>query len=375
MKVKIVHVLHSVGGVDVYLRLILSNINSNNIDNIIIHGTDDTDIEFRNDKKEVIKSYRTSIFRNISLKSDLKAISFTYKVLKKEKPDLIHCHSAKGGIIGRLLGRLLGINVLYTPHAFSYLSGDSKFKRTLYLNIERFFANGNSKLLATSISEKKNGIDDVKYRRENALLFNNSINSISNITDLTIENTWPDEYLCTVGRPSYQKNIELMVRVIYELKKTRNVHLVIMGVGHHSSNLNDVKKLITELDLHQSITLINWTNQENVHNIISKSKLYISTARYEGLPYSVIEALSLSIPCVVTACDGNKDLIIDGFNGYLIKSTDPQYFSQKIIQLLSDDIIYNELSINALNSFRENYDMKKNAKNLEQIYFQEKTKF
>lgn len=375
MKVKIAHVLHSVGGVDVYLRLILSNINSNNIDNIIIHGTDDTDIEFRNDKKEVIKSYRTSIFRNISLKSDLKAISFTYKVLKKEKPDLIHCHSAKGGIIGRLLGRLLGINVLYTPHAFSYLSGDSKFKRTLYLNIERFFANGNSKLLATSISEKNNGIDDVKYRRENALLFNNSINSISNITDLTIENTWPDEYLCTVGRPSYQKNIELMVRVIYELKKTRNVHLVIMGVGHHSSNLNDVKKLITELDLHQSITLINWTNQENVHNIISKSKLYISTARYEGLPYSVIEALSLSIPCVVTACDGNKDLIIDGFNGYLIKSTDPQYFSQKIIQLLSDDIIYNELSINALNSFRENYDMKKNAKNLEQIYFQEKTKF
>ena len=80
----------------------------------------------------------------ISLINDASAIFSAYKIIKKERPHVIHCHSAKGGIIGRIVGRLLGINVLYTPHAFSYLSAESKWKRWFYLLIEKQFANINS---------------------------------------------------------------------------------------------------------------------------------------------------------------------------------------------------------------------------------------
>ena len=54
-------------------------------------------------------------------------------------------------------------------------------------------------------------------------------------------------------------------------------------------------------------------------NIINQSKFYISTARYEGLPYSIIESMSLSKPCIVSDCDGNRDLIEDCVNGFIIK--------------------------------------------------------
>ena len=67
---------------------------------------------------------------------------------------------------------------------------------------------------------------------------------------------------------------------------------------------------IEKLDLKEHITLLKWTKRSDVLNIISNSKLYISTARYEGLPYSIIESLALSKPCVVSNCDGNRDLII-----------------------------------------------------------------
>jgi glycosyltransferase involved in cell wall biosynthesis len=63
--------------------------------------------------------------------------------------------------------------------------------------------------------------------------------------------------------------------------------------------------------------------------------LYISTARYEGLPYAVIESLALSKPCVVTNCDG-KDLINDGFNGFVINE-DVIQFKEKILKLLGDE--------------------------------------
>lgn len=367
---KIVHILHSVGGVDVSLRLILENCNSDKFENIIIHGKDDKTLDFvdRNDKQ--LNDYPIPIYRNISLLKDLTSIYKAYKILRKEKPQLIHAHSTKGGVIGRIVGILLGINVLYTPQAFSYLSTSSKIKKSIFIFIEKILIFKNSYILASSFSEKKRAIHEVGYKKENVILFNNSINSINFINELKIEKTWPDEYICTVGRPSYQKNIELMIRVIYEVKKERNIHLVIMGVGHHSTNLESVKKLIIELKLEDTITLIDWTDRENIFYIINKSKFYISTARYEGLPYSVIEALALSKPCVVSDCDGNKDLIQNNYNGFIIKNEDVIEFSKKISLLLNDNNLLECFSINALKSFNENYNIKNNISILEKIYIE-----
>ena len=368
IKKKVVHILHCVGGVDVYLRLILENINNEKIENIIIHGIDDTNSEFNDINNNKIKSYNVPIYREISLINDFKAIYFAYKILKDEKPDLIHCHSAKGGIIGRFLGFLLKIKVLYTPHAFSYLSSESTLKKNIYLYVERIFANKNSILLPTSKSELCKGVNEVGYKKVNTKLFTNSINEIKNIKQLTIPKTWPSKYICTVGRPSYQKNIELMIRVLKEVTKSFDTHLVIMGVGHHSDKLESVKKLIKELNLEDSVTLLNWTDRENIFNIIKNSKLYLSTARYEGLPYSVIEALALSKPCVVSDCDGNKDLIQDDYNGYVIQNENVNEYAEKIKKLLNNDKLSDEFSINALKSFDENYNIKKNISILEDIY-------
>lgn len=367
-KNKIIHVLHSVGGVDVSLRLILENIDNSKFESIVIHGMDDTEMPFYDSDNQQIKEYKVPITRNISIKSDWDSIIETYKIIKKEKPDLIHTHSAKGGIIGRIVGRLLKVNVLHTPQAYSYLSTNNVFKRKIYKLIERFFANGNSKLLASSNSERNRGINEVGYKEKNALLFNNSIIPIQNLTSLSIEKTWPEEYICTVGRPSFQKNIELMIEIISKIKKHQKVHLVLMGVGYHSPQLDSIKQLIEKLDLSLDVTLLNWTRREDVFTIINDSRLYISTARYEGLPYSIIESLALSKPCVVSNCDGNRDLIIDNYNGFVIDDYNVELFSEKIIEILNNDEVQKRLSINAKKSFLENYNICDNIKNLETIY-------
>jgi glycosyltransferase involved in cell wall biosynthesis len=366
--IKIAHILHSVGGVDVSLRLITENINPEEFENFIIHGVIDTDVDFvdRNNKK--LKSFKTPIYREINLIKDLKAIIQTYQILKKERPDIIHAHSAKGGIIGRFLGLLLNINVFYTPQAFSFLSSESKLKRKIYILIERLFTNKYSYLLASSNSEKERGIQNKIFKKENALLYNNSIEDINNIEELLIQKTWPDEYICTVGRPSYQKNIELMIDVLYEVNKVKNVHLVIMGVGFHSDKLEEVKAKIISYNLTDKVTLLDWTKRTDVFNIIKNSKIYISTARYEGLPYSIIESLALARPCIVTDSDGNRDLIIDGYNGYVIKNQNTIDFKDKIIYLLNNDETHKQFSINSRSKFLEKYNVENNIKNLEKIY-------
>lgn len=366
--IKIVHLAHSVGGVDVCLRLILGNINADKFSNIVIHGFIDTSKPFLNNNKNTIRSCGISIFREISLIQDFKAVLSAYRILKTEKPNLIHAHSAKGGIIGRIVGLLLGIKVIYTPHAFSYLSAQNRFKKNLFLSFEKVLVGRTHLLLATSASEKKRAVEEVGYKPKDVTVFNNCIQPILKLQPLSIAATWPKDYICTVGRPSFQKNIEQMLRVMHEVNKVAKLHLVVMGVGPVSDQLLSVKNLIQELNLSNCVTLLNWTERSDVFTIISQSKFYISTARYEGMPYAIIESLALSKPCIVSNCDGNIDLIEDGYNGFVIPSNETNKFKDKILDLLTDELLLNRLSANANKSFAENYNIKKNIAKLEAIY-------
>lgn len=370
-RVKIAHILHSVGGVDVSLRLILENLDSERFENIVIHGLKDTHNPFIDSEKNIIREYKTTIFRDISLYEDLKSIIDTYRILKKERPQIIHAHSAKGGVIGRVVGKLLNIKVYYTPQAFSYLSTQNKIKRIFFLLIEKALRFKNNYVIASSNSEKNRAQNEVCYNSDKIFLFNNCISPIKVISKKTNDKNLPDKYICTVGRPSYQKNIELMINVLYEINKTVDLNLVIMGVGHHVGQLESVKNLIIKLNMSDKVTLLDWTEREDVFDIISKSKLYISTARYEGLPYSIIESLALSKPCVVSNCDGNVDLIQNGYNGYVIEDNDIISFKNKILCLLNDEDELNKFSRNAYESFCNHYDISKNIKELEAIYLKD----
>lgn len=369
-KIKVAHILHSVGGVDVYLRLVIENIDSSKIENIIIHQEEGEEKRgyFANNQTQ-IKEYKLPIQREINPIKDFKVILATIRLLKKEKPDILHAHSAKGGIIARTASLFYKVNVLHTPHAYSFLSAESKFKKKLFLTIEKIYKHVNSYLLATSESELQQGIHKVGYKKDRALVFNNSILPIKNFKPLSIDKTWPENYICSVGRPSFQKNIEFMMDVISEVKKTQHdIHLVLMGVGFHAPNLEAIEEKIKELDLENNVTLLDWTTREDIFNIIKDSQLYISTSRYEGLPYSVIESLALSKPIVATNCDGNRDLVKNGFNGFLINDENKNEFTSSILRVLNEKELSDEFSKNALKLFLENFNLSKNIKKLEQIY-------
>jgi len=369
-KVKIAHVLDSVGGVEVYLRLVSENINPECIENIIIHKNNPEKRQYLDKHGNSIKEFNIDIQREINLVKDLKAIYQTVKILKKERPDLIHAHSAKGGIIARAASLFYKVNVLHTPHAYSYLSTDNIIRKKLFLLLEAIFSKINSYLLATSNSEIERGVREVGYKPEKVILFNNSILPINLDENIFNDFKLPNEYICSVGRPSFQKNIEMMIEVINRVKDYKpDIHLVLMGVGEYSPNKNAINKLIEKHNLKSHITLVNWIEREKILQIIKQSKMYISTSRYEGLPYSIIESLSLSKSCVVTKCDGNKDLVKDGYNGFLIENFSVKKMAEKICLLLDDDLLRVKFEQNAFKLFNREFNLENNIVKLEEIYF------
>lgn len=160
-----------------------------------------------------------------------------------------------------------------------------------------------------------------------------------------------------------------MVDVLKELKKEKpKIHLVLMGVGFYSPNLVTVKKLIKKYALQNNITLLEWTRREDIFNIIKHSKLYISTARYEGLPYSIIEALALKKACVATDADGNRDLIKNNENGFVIFDENVENFKNKVVNLLQDDDLRTQFETNAFAKFNANFNIENTIRSLETIY-------
>ena len=89
--------------------------------------------------------------------------------------------------------------------------------------------------------------------------------------------------------------------------------------------------------------------------ILKNSQLYVSTSRYEGMPYAVIESLCLKTPCVLTNCDGNRDLIVHNKTGYLINDMDQHEMSKKICSLIEDKDKLIEFGKNGHRYYQKNH--------------------
>ena len=367
--IKILHLFDIGGGVATSINLITQNTNPDIFQHVVISG-----ILKDNNKRKLTNSkvYNLNLDRDINFIHDLQLIPKVLKICKKENPDLIHAHSAKGGLVGKIVAFLTSKKCLHTPQAYSFLSTDNTMKRYVYLYIEKLLKILPHKILASSDSESKRAMIELNYSKNRVITFPNCIKPIMEIKKLSIEKDWPEEYICTVGRPSYQKNIELMIDVINQLKKKLpSIHLVIMGVGYYSPNLESVNNKINRLELQSNITLLNWTSREEIFNIVSNSRLYISTARYEGLPYSVIEALALSKAVVLSDADGNRDLVEDGKNGFLIFEENTEDFKQKIMDLLNNEDKRLAFEEHSKEIFEKHFNIDKTIENLETIYTNE----
>lgn len=365
-KVKIIHIGKPLGGVDTSIRLIINNLNPQIFENVVIFDKNDFPVPFYDKNNYPVRTIKAQLKRNVNLINDFRGFVKIIMCLINEKPDIVHCHSAKGGFLGRLACTLLNIPCFYTPQAFSFLSSKG-IKNYIFLFLERL-AKGRSFLLACSDSEKEIAIGKVKYKALRVKIWNNSIPDIVlNDSQNPYKNHQP--YLCSIGRPSYQKNT---ISLINEFKKIKEkipiLKLIVIGVGHYSPLKEKVKKLISQLGLKNDILLLDWVEREQALKILADAFCYISLSRYEGLPYAMLEAMSMGVPVVASDVPGNRDCVVDGYNGLLLKSDNRDGISNFIYEIYKDPALLKRYKKNSREHFLNNFLIDKNINILERIY-------
>ena len=378
---KILHIGNLKSGIDTYVRNTVA-LASDKFEFAIVNGADDNSKPYMRHGKQV-KTYSIDMYRALNPVKDIKAVMQAIKIIKKEKADLVHCHSAKGGVIGRFAAFLTGTKVVYTAHAFSFLSAESAKKKQIFLLLEKI-AKLNSYLLACSDSERELGIKVVGFNEEKAFAWNNAvpdadkgltrISQISRISsqkneasDLPVPKEG-ERYITSIGRPSYQKNPLFMVEVAHGIHlKHPDIKFYLLGVGFYSPMLEDMKRLIHQYDMDDTFYLLPWLSHEETLKYVKGSLLYFMTSLYEGLPISVIEAMSLGKAIVASDVLGNKDCVKDGYNGYLLPLKE-EVFVEKMNDLIENDEKRKEMEKNSRSYFESDFFIDNRIKALEEIY-------
>lgn len=336
---KIVHVMECFAGGTFNFLVDLTNELSNE-EHIVIYGTnrENTPKNFKDLFNKNVKfiEWKTAQ-REMKPLKDIKALWELYTILKKiDGIDVIHLHSSKAGFLGRIVSFLLGKSkkTIYTPHAISFLRLDvSPKKRKIFIWMEKFASLFGGKIVACSRSEKeaieKQGIKNVAF-------INNGIRP------LQIEkkvNTSDKITIISVGRLSIQKNPKLFNDIASEFKDNPNIKFIWCGDGELKSELTS-----------PNIKCTGWIERKELENYLVNADIYLSTSLWEGLPLSVLEAMSIGLPIILSDCVGNRDLVED--NGVL--------YNNKIE------------AIKIINDFRENNNLLIfKGKKSKEIFFKE----
>jgi len=294
--------------------------------------------------------YELDMQRQINLKKDQIVVRETRKILKKIKPDIIHLHSAKAGVIGRLasLGIVQKSNVYYSPHGFSFVQQNiSKAKISLFKMIERampflhggtIIASGNTEYeIAKKIGKTKlirNGVDfDLPNK-----LYSSVIN--------------PRFTVGTVGRLTPQKNPKAFNEIASRLP---NVDFIWIGNG----------ELIDDITS-ENVKVTGWVRtREELLQKINSLDLYIQVSLWEGLPIAILEAMAVRKPLLVSNVMGNKDTVENGYNGFVYHTIED---AVEKIKYFSDEKKKSDMGENSYKKAFEEYNKNKNFLELMDIY-------
>ena len=261
--------------------------------------------------------------RSINCKKDIKALKEIRKIVKEEKPDIVHLHSSKAGILGRIGIHNRKIKMFYNPHGFSFLKmDDSRLKRLMYKTIEKVTAMLNHK--CTIVGCSKGEYEEAKKLNKNSICINNGINieklkeETQNLKEKEID--YDNLKICTVGRIGFQKNPKIFNEIA---KNFPNLQFTWIGDG-------DLKDELTS----SNIRVTGWLERKDVLKELNDNDIFLLPSLWEGLPISLLEAMYMKKICIVSDVIGNRDVIENGKNGYIAENEDE--YANIINKLLKD---------------------------------------
>ena len=311
--------------------------------------------------------------RKITPFQDLKSLWEMWNFLRKEKPQIVHTHTPKAGIIGMLAARLAGV-----PHRLHTVAGLPLMEAT---GIKRKILNFVEKLTyssATRVYPNSKGLYDFilqnNFTQSNKLKIiangsSNGINTaffspaqVSEIEKVALReklNIQPDDFVFVfVGRIVSDKGINELIKAFSQLQAAENnepAGIKLLLVGGLESDLDPLNPE-TLAEINQNRDIISVGFQQDVRPFFAISDALAFPSYREGFPNVVMQAGAMGLPSIVSDINGCNEIIVEGENGLIIPSKNVEKLKEKMLTLARDKNLYTKLKENSRRMIESRYE-------------------
>jgi len=342
------------------------------------------------------------LVREIVIWDDLLAVCEIRKLIKKEKPDIVHFNSTKAGFVGALAvwlttwggrvsrGLTLGgftssggetsgdptsksqrPRLIYTIHGWIFLEPLSAWRKKLYLCLEKISARICDALVVLSQSELQTGIDKKIGTPEKLHLIPHGIIPPEFLPREIARDKIPNSkfqipnsiLIGTIANFYPTKGLPYLIEAAAKLKIKHDFQIVIVGDGIERAYL---ESLITKYNLEENIILAGQI--PDAAKYLKAFDIFILPSVKEGLPYALLEAMAAGLPIVATSVGGIPEMIENGRDGLLVASKNPEELATAIEKLIDNPTLRETLGQNAKEKIEKEFSLSRMLKETEDIY-------
>ena len=278
----------------------------------------DNEVDYLESKLPNLKVTRIeSLSRRVSIFSDINTLMFLIKKIREFKPDIIHTHLAKAGVIGRVASLLSGHKLIriHTYHGHLLTGYFTSFKLALLIFVEKSLAKVTNHLVAVGGKVKEDLIEvgigsSTKFSVVNPGVQIKPLPDRQNVlTKLDLDQEII--YCAFIGRLTKIKRPDRMLEVARELKNRKtNIHFIVAGGGEL---LAECENIATKEKL--PVTFLGW--QEDIEEVLAISDLILLTSDNEGTPIALIQAGMAGIPSISTNVGSIAEVVVNNQTGLI----------------------------------------------------------
>jgi glycosyltransferase involved in cell wall biosynthesis len=281
-----------------------------------------------------------NLVRSVAPVADIRAFSSLRATMRSFAPDVVHTHSSKAGILGRLAARTESVpSVVHTVHGFGFTPLQKAPLRVAFKTAERVLARYTDHFVTVSESDRRRGVELGLFAAERVTVIRAGIDlekfRVAGGGSAVREKLGVPEdvpLVTQIGNFKPQKAPLDFVRMSAAVHaRCAEAFFVMVGDGPLRGA---AEELARTLGVSERMVFCGWW--DDVPALLAATTVSVLTSRHEGLPCSVVESLAAGVPVVATAVDGTVEVVRSGDNGYLAPAGDVAALAEAVCTILAD---------------------------------------
>ena len=301
----------------------------------------------------------------LNRRTDLSVLVRLRKLMKKVRPDILHTYLLHANVLGRIVGRLVGIPVIIGSERTIGQAGPCGRLATKLSNPLTNAVEVNSELGARSIAIDL-GVppDKIEVVRSGVDLkkFGHSTNRAAVRSQMGLKKG--QHLVLYVGRLRAVKGIEYGLRAFAAAQsQLSSMHMALAGEGEL---LDHLKNIVRELNVSDHVTFLGVRN--DLPDLLSGADSVLMPSLKEGFPRTAIEAMAAGKPIIATNVGGTSEAIIDGETGILIPAKNIEVMTSTLLRLVNDKDLQLKLGEAGRQRSTNNYSVNNYVTRLDELY-------